>query len=1115
MRHKKSSWMRRFGAFLLAVMLVLQMPVTVAAEVSAGQIVYINNADDLLEFVDNCSFDIWSQGKTVMLENDISLEDMEVLPVPTFGGTFDGQGHTISGLTIETGLSRTGFFSVVQEGAVVRNLNVAGTWLEESNDCVGGIAGVNYGVIEDCTFSGIIKGSANVGGIAGENGMTGKIRDCAADGSIAGKSRTGGIVGNNLGLVSSSESRCGVNVESVDPGLNLEKMDIELNENLLTIGNLDVINVATDTGGIAGYSSGMIINCVNMGAVGYPQIGYNVGGITGRNSGYLTACDNHGEIFGRKDVGGITGQAEPFIELTLSEELFQDFHDELDVLSRMVDEAVSEAQASSRQVSETLNNMGKTIDSAADTAKTLTDSLQDFAEDTVDEINRGADIVSDVVSMLEDSLYFTDKISESVTDGLEELEDAMDNFSDASDLGADAVAQVKKTVNDVVQAGEHVKNMAGQVRSSIAALKESVTQMDWAAAGESLKMFRASVVGLGNAVTTLGAEISDLQDVLAVLQKLEPAGRELAGGFSDLSDAMDWFADASDDMTDLFSDLYDIIEYLDDTESLKIGTEDDMKDQTDQLYEQMKEAGDYAENLESQVSGMTDDLADRIRGINSQLTKTFDTLTDTLYQAKEDENALFSDTSQEDIDRVMDGKIRGCENYGAVSGSTGVGGVAGTMSIEYELDPEDDLFSDHSLLRRREYELKAILQNCVNEGAVTARGDYVGSICGDMRLGLIIGCEGYGDIESENGDYVGGIVGRAQGTVRESCAKCMLGGRKNIGGIVGSAAPQGMNSDGGLVTGCYSLAQITDFEKHGGAVAGEEGGTFENNYFVAENLAGIDRISVAGEAEPITYEEMIAVPEIPNKFRWFYLRFYAEDCMLKSMLFDYGTTFDGSVYPEVPEKEGYYYSWNRTELENLCFDTDVTAEYVPYLWSLASEQRREDGRPVIFVEGRFENDAAAEVMAVAVASDAVASVETLSTEGTPAGMMTAAAAPWESANLLEKRELLEIWDVAVPEDGGETRNVRYLPPEEFFAAGGSADGRMEKLEVYQYIDGQWKLLETSEMGSYTVSEMSGSSGELAFVMVTVRWWIAVLGGALALAAAGAAMVYCWKKRRAA
>lgn len=1087
--------MRRFGAFLLVAILVLQMPVTLAAETSADRIVYIKDVKDLLEFVDNCSLDVWSRGKTVRLENDLSLEGVEFLPVPTFGGTFDGQGHSISGLSIESGLSRTGFFSVIQEGAVVRRLNISGIWPEESNDCVGGIAGVNHGVIEECTFSGIIKGSAKVGGIAGENGTTGKIRECAADGSIVGKSKTGGIVGNNLGMVSSCESKCGVNVESADPGLNPEKLDIELSEDLLTIGNLDVINVETDTGGIAGYSSGMIMNCVNMGTVGYPQIGYNVGGITGRNSGYLMASDNHGEIFGKKDVGGITGQAEPFIELTLSEELFQDFHDELDVLSKMIDEAVSEAQTSSKQISATLNGMGKSIESAADTAKSLTDSLQDFAEDTVDEINRGADIVSDVISMLEDSLFFADKISESVTDGLEELENAMDDFSDASDLGTDAVAQIEKALNDVVQAGDNVKYMAGQVRNSIGTLKEAVLNMDRAAVREALAAFKTSVFGLGNALTTLGAEMSDLQDVLAVLQKLEPAGRELSDGFSDLSDAMDWFADASDDMTDLFSDLYDIIEYLDDTDSLKIGSNDDMKEQTDLLYEQMKETGDYADNLESQVSDMTDNLADRIRGINSQLTKTFDTLTDTLYQAEDEEEQLFSDTSQEDIDRVMDGKIRGCENFGAVSGNTGVGGVAGTMSVEYEMDPEDDLFSENSRLRRREYELKAILQNCVNEAAVTARGDCAGSICGDMRLGLIIGCEGYGDIKSENGDYVGGIVGRTQGTVRESYAKCMLSGSKNVGGIVGSAAPKGLNSDGGRVTGCYSLAQITDYEKYGGAVAGEEGGIFENNYFVAEKLAGIDRISVAGEAEPISYEEMIEVLEVPNRFRWFYLRFYADELMLKSMLFDYGTTFDSSVYPEVPEKEGYYYSWDMTELNNLCFDTDVTAEYVPYLWSLASEQRRGNGRSVIFLEGQFENDAAAEVTAVE--------------------MTFAETAPWASFDVLQKRKVLEMWNVEVPDDGREARNVRYLPSEEFFAAGGSVDGRMKKLEVYQNIDGQWKLLETSSMGSYAVAKMSGNCGELAFIMVTVQWWIAILAGVLALAAVGTAMVYWWKRKRAA
>ena len=73
-----------------------------------------------------------------------------------------------------------------------------------------------------------------------------------------------------------------------------------------------------DTGGIAGFSNGNILNCTNEGAVGYPHVGYNVGGIVGRTSGYLSGCTNKGKINGRKDVGGIAGKLAPDIQLIFS-----------------------------------------------------------------------------------------------------------------------------------------------------------------------------------------------------------------------------------------------------------------------------------------------------------------------------------------------------------------------------------------------------------------------------------------------------------------------------------------------------------------------------------------------------------------------------------------------------------------------------------------------------------------------------------------------------------------------------------------------------------------------------------------------------------------------------
>lgn len=140
---------------------------------------------------------------------------------------------------------------------------------------------------------------------------------------------------------------------------------------------------------------------------------------------------------------------------------------------------------------------------------------------------------------------------------------------------------------------------------------------------------------------------------------------------------------------------------------------------------------------------------------------------------------------------MTSGRLLSCSNTAAISGDLNVGGVAGSMAVEYELDPEDDLISNSAPIYRRAYELKAILQRCTNTGAVVGRRDHVGSVCGRMDLGLILECEAYGSAESENGDYVGGVAGYAVGTipgefcqmrpVRKALCGRYRGGRRNQG----------------------------------------------------------------------------------------------------------------------------------------------------------------------------------------------------------------------------------------------------------------------------------------------------------------------------------------------
>ena len=157
---KRIDHIRRAAAILLSLLLCTQ---TAAPALAAdNRTIYIDSAGDLLALAAQCSLDTWSQGKTVVLRSDISLASTDYTPIPTFGGTFDGGGHTISGLDLSGNLSPAGLFGVLQEGAVVRDLRVSGTVQPAggSRD-VGGIAGCSGGLIENCAFSGTVSGQVS------------------------------------------------------------------------------------------------------------------------------------------------------------------------------------------------------------------------------------------------------------------------------------------------------------------------------------------------------------------------------------------------------------------------------------------------------------------------------------------------------------------------------------------------------------------------------------------------------------------------------------------------------------------------------------------------------------------------------------------------------------------------------------------------------------------------------------------------------------------------------------------------------------------------------------------------------------------------------------------
>lgn len=176
---------------------------------------------------------------------------------------------------------------------------------------------------------------------------------------------TGGIAGYNLGEIASSQNDSYVNIESVDPSLSPEDINLDFLTDVSKLYSLDTSMAAFDTGGIAGYSSGILTGCSNNGTVGYQHIGYNVGGIAGRSSGHISGCTNNASVFGRKDVGGIVGQMEPYIGANLSEDTLTNLQNQMDELSTMIDNAVNGAGEGMNSMISRLNSMADYLDAAA------------------------------------------------------------------------------------------------------------------------------------------------------------------------------------------------------------------------------------------------------------------------------------------------------------------------------------------------------------------------------------------------------------------------------------------------------------------------------------------------------------------------------------------------------------------------------------------------------------------------------------------------------------------------------------------------------------------------------------------------------------------------------
>lgn len=230
------------------------------------------------------------------LTDNIDLTGIDWTPIGTsFGnsytGTFDGNGKTITGLTVTVSDRYAGLFGRIGSGGKVMNVKLEGVQMTSDNrwGYVGGVAGYSEGNIENCSVSGSVSGSFSVGGVVGHQ-WGGTITGCSSSATVNAGIAAGGIAGETNG--GASLTAC------------------------YATGDVTVENDGTSyacAGGVVGYNGGSstLTACYATGSVTGKGSGtIYVGGAVGENYDTLTACYHaKGDVSGPDGTtGGVTGR---------------------------------------------------------------------------------------------------------------------------------------------------------------------------------------------------------------------------------------------------------------------------------------------------------------------------------------------------------------------------------------------------------------------------------------------------------------------------------------------------------------------------------------------------------------------------------------------------------------------------------------------------------------------------------------------------------------------------------------------------------------------------------------------------------------------------------------
>ena len=255
----------------------------------------VTSADGLMnvaELVNGGKSDI-----NITLDTDIDLTGKDWTPIGTdydnsYKGTFDGGGHTITGLTFTTNDEYAGLFGWLNRAGTVKNVVMEGVQITSNQiygGSIGGVVGYSWGTIENCSVSGSVSGTVYVGGVVGAQ-IGGSITGCSSSATVKGTVDVGGVAGqtNSSATLTACYATGNVIIEMA-PTKNIAG------------GSLVGMNAGSSL--LACYATG------NVTSTGSSTGKVHIGGFLGNNYTTVTACywkNNHEQGIGYKKAGTVT-----------------------------------------------------------------------------------------------------------------------------------------------------------------------------------------------------------------------------------------------------------------------------------------------------------------------------------------------------------------------------------------------------------------------------------------------------------------------------------------------------------------------------------------------------------------------------------------------------------------------------------------------------------------------------------------------------------------------------------------------------------------------------------------------------------------------------------------